>query len=380
MTLLQMPLPPFNLLAWLPIIMVVIFIHELGHFLVARWCGVKVATFSIGFGPELAHRFDKHGTRWRLAAIPIGGYVKFAGDDNAASVPSPDAISKMTPEEREGAFPLKPLWQRAAVVAAGPGANFLSAILIFAAVAYVSGITIQPKPTIEVQPGSAAAKAGILTGDVISHVEGRPIRDFAALLRVMSTAPTDRALKVEVVREDQPKVFMVLAEQKTVDDGFGGKDTRPMLGVKLLVDRDKIERIQPSIFGALAHGVGMTWQVITDTVNAMTHWSFFQKVGGLPTMIDVSNKVATFGILPTLTLIALLSVSIGFINLMPIPILDGGHLMFYAAEAVRGKPLSEQAQEVGFRIGFALVCSLMLLALWNDRFRVCRWIGLDCTG
>ncbi|MBX9925453.1 MAG: RIP metalloprotease [Hyphomicrobiaceae bacterium] len=379
MTLLQMSLPPFNLLAWLPVIMIVIFIHELGHFLVARWCGVKVATFSIGFGTELYHRYDRHGTRWRLAAIPIGGYVKFAGDDNAASVPSPDAIAKMSPEERAGAFPLKPLWQRAAVVAAGPAANFLSAILIFAAVAYFAGINIQPKPTIEVQADSPAARSGMKTGDVVDRIDGRDIKDFTTLLRVMSTAPLGRELKVEVLRDGQPLTLMVRPEQRTVDDGFGGKDTRPMLGVRAVPDKSRGTMVQPGVVEALGHGVNLTWTVITDTINAMLHPQFLQKVSGLPTMIDVSNKVATFGLLPTLQLIALLSVSIGFINLLPIPILDGGHLMFYAAEAVRGKPLSEQAQEFGFRIGFALVCSLMLLALWNDRFRVCRWVGLDCS-
>lgn len=379
MTLFSYTLPSFNVLAWLPVLLVVIFLHELGHFLVARWCGVKVDKFSIGFGPELFSFNDRHGTRWRIAAIPLGGYVKFMDDLNGASMPSREAIEAMSPEERAGAFQLKPLWQRAAVVAAGPAANFLSAIVMFAAVVYVMGVQVQTA-MVEPMPEGPAARAGLQNGDIITRIDVTPVKDFPGLLRAVSSATPGKVIEIEVMRDGASRIFQVAPEQRTLDDGFGGKDTRPVIGVKAGGDRSKLPVTYPSLPGALVIGAETTWQVIADTVNAMRQWSFLHKVGGLPTMIDVSNKVATYGFIPLLQLTAILSVSIGFINLLPIPILDGGHLMFYAAEAVRGRPLSEQAQEYGYRIGFALVASLMMLALWNDRFRICRWIGVDCAG
>lgn len=372
-------LPNLNVFAWLPVLLAVIIIHEFGHFIVARWCHIKVDTFSIGFfGPVLFSRHDWHGTRWVVTAVPLGGYVKFAGDDNAASLTTSERLAAMTPEQRKTAFIAKPLWQRAAVVIAGPMANFLSAILIFALVASVSGIP-QPWNKVEVVADGAAARAGIVNGDIITSIDGTPIKGFSSLLRIVTNSQ-GRELAIGVNRDGQALTVRVKPQEKTVDDNFGGKDTRYMIGVREHSDRLKQPIVYPSIPGALWHGVETTWQIIADTVTAMSQWSFFQKVGGLPTMIDVSNKVATYGIVPLLQLTAILSVSIGFINLLPIPILDGGHLMFYAAEAVRGKPLSDRALDYGAWVGLVLVSSLMMLALWNDRFRVCRWIGLDCNG
>lgn len=381
MTLLSISPLGFDYWAWLPVLIVVILIHELGHFLVARWCGVTVDTFSIGFGPEITSFRDRHGTRWRIAAIPLGGYVKFMDDENGASMPARDRIEQMTPEQRAGAFQLKPLWQRAAVVAAGPAANFLSAILMFAIIAYVMGISADPPVRVEVVPDGPAAAANLQTGDVITGVNGTDIRRFGDLLRVMMTVPVSREVKVDVLRDGKPLSFSFVPQKRTVNDGFGGKDTRPMLGVKLMVDKAKVETTKPSPIGALAHGAQQTWQIIADTYYLLTHpWIFFEKVGGLPTMVNVSNKVASLGIMEFLAVTALISVSIGFVNLLPVPILDGGHLMFYALEAIRGKPLPEPVQELSYRVGFVLIASLMLLGLWNDRLRVCGWFGFDCAG
>jgi len=365
-------------LAWLLVLLVVIFIHELGHFLVARWCGVKVDTFSIGFGREIAGFTDRHGTRWKLGWIPLGGYVKFMDDLNGASMPSKEAIDRMTPEQREGSFHAKPVWKRAAVVAAGPAANFLSAILMFGLTAYILGVQITPAK-IDPVPDSPAARAGLLSGDVIRRIDGVEIKEFGGLMRAVSLS-SGQELAIEVERGGQLLTFKVTPERRTVDDGFGGKDSRGMIGVKAHADRSNSPVVYPSLPGALVLGVEQTWKVIADTLTVLTHREALEKIGGLPTVIDVSNKIATFGILPLIHLMAILSVSIGFINLLPIPLLDGGQLVFYAAEAIRGRPLSERVQEYGYRFGFAIVMSLMALALWNDRFRVCRWIGLDCSG
>jgi regulator of sigma E protease len=365
-------------LAWLVVLLVVIFIHELGHFLVARWCGVKVDTFSIGFGREIAGFTDKHGTRWKFGWMPLGGYVKFMDDENGASMPAKERLEKMTPEQRAGSFHAKPLWQRAAVVAAGPAANFLSAILMFAAGAYVMGTQITAAE-IEPAPDGPAARAGFKAGDVITRIDDTPIRDFSGLLKSVSLSQ-GRELTIEVSRNGTPIVFKVTPERKSLDDGFGGKETRPVIGVRPHAQRVSAPVVYPSLPGALWIGAEQTWKVIADTVTVLSHPEALEKVGGLPTVIDVSNKIATYGIMPLVQLTAILSVSIGFINLLPIPLLDGGHLMFYAAEAVRGRPLSERAQEFGYRIGFAVVCSLMVLALWNDRFRVCKWLGVNCSG
>jgi regulator of sigma E protease len=360
-------------LAWLPVLLVVIIIHELGHFLVARWCGVKVDVFSIGFGPELVGFHDRHGTRWMLAAVPLGGYVKFADDENGASVPSAEKLALMTPEQRARSFHTRPLWQRAAVVAAGPAANFLSAIVLFALVAYVSGIVVT-RAVVTPAPDGPAARAGIVAGDVIVRIDDTAIVDFSTLQRVVSLS-SGRELTIEVTRDGTPLTFKVTPERKTLDDGFGGRDTRGIIGVRPDVERARQQPVYPSPVGALVHGAEQTWRVISETVTVLTHPEALQKISGLPTVIDVSNRVASVGIVPLVTLMAVLSVSIGFINLLPIPILDGGHLMFYAAEAVRGRPLDERMQLVGYNIGFALVMSLMALALWNDRFRVCAWFG-----
>ena len=363
--------------AWIFVLVVVVFIHELGHFLVARWCGVAISTFSIGFGREIFGYTDSYGTRWKLGWIPLGGYVKFMDDENAASVPSQDKIATMSESERMGSFHAKSIGQRAAVVAAGPLANFASAILMFAGTAYFLGTQTVPA-LIEVLPDNPAARAGLQTGDIVLKVGDRSITDFGDLSRAIAQAP-GRELAFEVKRDGQSQVVRVTPEKKTIPDGFGGQETRGMIGVKPSGDRSKIPVVYPTAVGALASGVDQTWQVISTTLgyfgDVFVGRQSAEKLGGIATVIDVSNKVATFGFGPLVQLIALLSVSIGLLNLFPIPLLDGGHLMYYAFEAVWGRPLSPVVQEMGFRIGFAVVSMLMVLALWNDRLRILRWFS-----
>jgi regulator of sigma E protease len=362
-------------LPWIVVLLVVVFIHEYGHFAVARWCGVKVKSFSIGMGPEIVGLTDRQGTRWKIALLPIGGFVSFMDDANGASMPSRERIAQMTEAERAGSFHAKPLWQRAAIILAGPFANFISAILMLAAVAYIYGIQTMPA-IVAVMPDNPAAIAGLKTGDTVVRIDGQPIADFGDLSRMIADAP-GRALSFEVTRDGATRTLQITPEKRTVPDGFGGQLSRGIIGVKPGADRTKLPVVYPSVTGALVSGVDQTWNVITTTLSyvskVLTGRESTDKIGGLPTVIDVSNQIATYGIAPLVHLIALLSVSIGLINLFPIPILDGGHLMYYAAEAIRGKPLSDETQEVGFRIGLAMVSMLMVLALYNDRLRMMNW-------
>ena len=465
-------------MAWIFVLVAVIFIHELGHFAVARWCGVNVSTFSIGFGREILGFTDKKGTRWKLGWIPLGGYVKFMDDAilatseaNSSPVPPRDKFANMTEAERQGSFHFKPLWQRSAVVAAGPMANFLSAILMFAGTAYFLGTQALPA-LIKVKPLNPAVLAGLKSGDVVKSVDGQPVANFPALLAAVAKAPgreltfeiardgvpmafkvtpekqiqpkaaggneeigiigiepgdaikgavqvkvkphyaavqaglktgdlvtridgapvagfmelsqtiakaAGRELTFDVVRDGSPVVVKVTPDKQRVPDGFGGEETRGIVGIEPGADRAKLPVVFPTLPGALVSGLDQTWQVISSTLGYFSDVSRGQqsaeKIGGIATVIDVSNKIATFGVGPLIQLIGLLSVSIGLLNLFPIPLLDGGHLMYYAAEAIRGKPLSDEIQEFGFRIGLALVSMLMVLALWNDRFRIQKWIS-----
>ena len=368
----------FFLVAFLFVLTVVVFIHEMGHFLVARWCGVKVSTFSIGFGPEIFGYNDKRGTRWRVAWIPLGGYVKFMDDDNAASVPTEDKFDDMTAEERAGAFHLKPLWQRAAVVAAGPLANFLLAIAIFAIMFMTFGqYKIEPRIS-GVVAGTPAAQAGMKAGDLIRSINGRAIDDFGDLQQIVATSP-GRKLAIEIEREGKLISLTLMPVLRESVDRIAGKHERPIIGVQA---SRKYSRVSHSTVGpveAVALGTQRTWTIIVQTLSyigdVVTQRQRADQVGGIIRIADASGKVAKLGPEYIVPFIAFISVSIGLINLFPIPLLDGGHLLFYAIEAVRGRPLSERTQEFSFKIGLAFVIALMLFATWNDRVVVKSWFA-----
>jgi len=367
------------LVAFLFALTVVVFVHEMGHFLVARWCGVNVQAFSIGFGKEIYAFVDKKGTRWRLAWIPLGGYVKFMDDEGVASTPSKDAAASMTPEEREGAFHLKPLWQRAAVVAAGPIANFLLAIAIFALLFTTIGVTKMEPRVAAVVENTPAAAAGFQPGDLVLSIDGREIDDFGTLRHVVSTAAA-RELNFVIDRGGEIVNLTVKPELSEQEDAIAGKHTRPVIGIQASGAVSKIthERLDP--ISAVALGSQKTWDVITGTLSYIGD-VFMQRqspeqIGGIVRIADVAGKVAAIGFAELVFFTAFISVSIGLINLFPIPLLDGGHLVFYAVEAVRGKPLSEQAQEFSFRIGLALILCLMMFGFYNDRGILMRWLSL----
>lgn len=355
------------------VLTIVVFFHELGHFAVARWCNVKVDAFSVGFGRELFGWYDKHGTRWKVSLIPLGGYVKFAGDENAASVPDREYIASMSDEERRTAFIAKPVWQRAAIVAAGPIANFILAVIIFAGIFMAYGKP-QLLPVVStVIEGSAAETAGIQTGDRILSINDKPLSYFEDLKWTVRHNP-DQPLVLGIERDGAELTATVVPVYVTDVNQFGVEYREPRIGVAIASDENTRILKQLGVGGALWEGVLRTYKIIYDTVNFIGEIfageQSAKQLGGPIQIAQVSGTVAQFGLIELISLAGFLSVSIGFINLLPIPILDGGHLVFYAAEAIRGKPLNEKVQEVGFRIGLGLVLMLMVFATWNDIWRL----------
>jgi regulator of sigma E protease len=357
------------LVPFLFVLTLVIFFHELGHFLVARWTGVKVLAFSIGFGPELFGFFDRHGTRWRVAAIPLGGYVRFEGDENAASAPDAAALQRMTPEQRRGSFFHAPLQSRAAIVAAGPIANFLLAIVIFAGIFMMVGKPMTDAVVDEVEPGSAAAEAGFTPGDLVVAIDGAAIRSFNDMQRAVETA-ADRTLRVTVERGGAQLELQATPRLREITDGFGNKLKIGVLGIRRSTNAENVRTESFGPIQAVAAGVQETWFQIARTGRYLGRMVIGREstdqIGGPIRIAKTSGEFASLGFVALLNLAAILSVSIGLLNLVPIPMLDGGHLLFYAIEALRGRPLGLRAQEIGMRIGLALVLMLMLFATWND--------------
>jgi len=361
------------ILPFLFVLTVVVFFHELGHFLVARWCNVTVKVFSVGFGREIVGFNDRHGTRWRLSWIPLGGYVKFLGDEDAASTPDRNQIDNMSAEELEGSFHNKTVGQRAAVVAAGPIANFILAILIFTCMFTFVGQR-QTLPVIDsVQQGSAAAEAGFQAGDRVVSIDGTTIDSFAEMQRIVSVS-ADTELTIVVRRSNQDVTLKATPRRSETKDMFGNVIRRGLLGVRRSASPDDWVLQKHDPLTAAWMGTQETWFVISRTMiylyDIVTGREKADQLGGPIRIAQVSGQVATVGFLALINLSAILSISIGLINLFPIPMLDGGHLLFYAIEAIRGKPLSDRTQDIGFKIGLALVLMLMIFATWNDLIHI----------
>jgi regulator of sigma E protease len=338
---------------------------------------VKVKAFSIGFGKEIFGFYDRHGTRWRFAWIPLGGYVKFMDDENGASVPDRDALARMSPEERQGAFQTKPLAAKAAIVAAGPIANFLLAIVIFAGTFAFVGIHVTAPRVDELVPNSAAAKAGFQQGDLILSIDGVNIEAFGDMQRIVA-ASADRELTFVVARANR-EITLKATPERTEIERFRGKIRVGVLGIRRNASQKDWQHKTVGPIEAVGLGVKETYFIISRTLGYLYELAAGREnadqLGGPIKIADVSGQVASDGFLPLLTLTAMLSVSIGLINLFPVPLLDGGHLLFYAIEAVRRRPLSERSQEIGFRIGLALVLAMMIFATWNDLGIVKRWFS-----
>jgi regulator of sigma E protease len=351
------------------VLTIVVFFHELGHFLVARWAGVRVLTFSLGFGPELVGFNDRHGTRWKISAVPLGGYVKFFGDDTEASTPSAETLASMTDEERRGSFHHKRVGPRAAIVAAGPIANFILAIVIFTVMFTFFGKPSTTARVDKVEASSAAAAAGFQVGDVVTSINGTKIESFTDMQRIVSVNAGDK-LNFTVKRGDQVVQLTATPELREVKDPFGNVHRQGVLGITRQTAAGDVltERVDPAT--AFLLGVKETWFVIDRTLSyiggVFTGREAADQVGGPLRIAQISGQVATIGMVALINLAAVLSISIGLLNLFPVPLLDGGHLLFYLVEAVRGRPLSERAQEMGFRIGLGLVLMLMVFATYND--------------
>ncbi|HJZ43494.1 MAG TPA: RIP metalloprotease RseP [Hyphomicrobiaceae bacterium] len=367
------------LLPFLFVLTVVVFVHELGHFLVARWSGVKIKAFSIGFGREIFGFNDRHGTRWRFAWIPLGGYVKFLDDENSASATSRAALERMSPSEREGAFQSKSLAARSAIVAAGPIANFLLAIVIFAFTFTVVGVHITAPRVDELVPDGAAAAAGFKSGDLIVSIDGQPIETFSEMQRIVS-ASADRELTFEVSRAGRILTLKAIPARREISDRFGNKLRVGVIGIRRNATQQEWQYKRYGPIESLGLGVKETFFIITRTLSylqdVVTGREAGDQLGGPLRIAEISGQVASLGFMALLNLTAVLSVSIGLINLFPVPLLDGGHLLFYAIEALRGKPLSERAQEVSFRIGLAIVLLLLVYTTYQDRLIPLKWIGI----
>jgi regulator of sigma E protease len=349
---------------FLVVLTVLVFVHELGHYLVARWNGVRVEVFSIGFGPELFGWHDRAGTRWKLSAVPLGGYVKMFGDADPASMPG-DILQDMTEREKEFSFHHKRLPQRAAVVAAGPVANFLFAIAVLAALFATVGQPFTPPEVGQVQPGSAADKSGIKPGDVILSIDGERVERFEDVQRAVRLNP-GAPMTVTLRRGDNDLTLNVTPQVTELTDRFGNRHQIGLLGI----GRSGVDYVRRDPASAVSRAAGETLNLTTGTLKAV--WQMVigtrttDELGGPLRIAQMSGEVAQGGVVALLLFMAVLSVNLGLINLFPIPVLDGGHLLFYAAEAIRGKPLGQRAQEYGFRLGLALVLTLMVFATWND--------------
>ncbi|MEP9347580.1 RIP metalloprotease RseP [Xanthobacter sp. KR7-225] len=361
------------LVPFLFVLTIVVFFHELGHFLVARWAGVRVLTFSLGFGPEIAGYTDRHGTRWRLAAVPLGGYVRFFGDEDAASTPDHEKLAQMGAKERRESFFWQPVGWRAAIVAAGPIANFILAIVIFAFVFMAFGKQVTLPRADQVSPASAAERAGFKPGDLVLSIDGEPVESFSDMQRIVG-AQAGRTLEFRVQRGDQELTLAATPELKEVKDAFGNVHRTGLLGISRPITAGDVTVRRYGPVEAVGMGAQETWFIVARTFDYLsgliTGRESADQIGGPIRIAQVSGQVATFGIGALLSLAAVLSVSIGILNLFPIPLLDGGHLLFYAFEAVRGRPLSARIQDIGFRIGLAIVLMLMIFATWNDVVRI----------
>ena len=351
------------------VLTIVVFFHELGHFYVARRCGVAVEVFSVGFGRPLTSWYDKHGTQWKIGWMPLGGYVKFLGDENSASAPDTEALSKMDAKTRKNTLFDKPLGQRAAVVAAGPMANFLLAIIIFAGLYAVLGQRVTDPVVGEVVTESAAERAGFQPGDLITAIDDTKVQTFAEVRRIV-TVNADTELMFEIQRDGNTLLLPATPDWYLETDRFGNEFRIGRLGVSVGLDDANARHVRYNPATAVWMGVRESYFIIDQTFTVLgriiTGRESAESLGGPIRIAQLSGQAASLGLVALINLTAVLSVSIGLVNLFPIPMLDGGHLMFYAYEAVAGKPMPEKVQEVGMRIGLSLVLALFIFVTWND--------------
>ena len=405
-----------TLISFVVLLSIIVFFHELGHFQVARWCGVRIDTFSIGFGTPLFRRKDKHGTEWRISALPLGGYVKFFGDAGPASDPSrqvqdadepddaaPDGqgamttqfpsgserdrlAAQLTEEEKRVCFHFKPLWQKALVVAAGPMANFVLAVVILTGLLMMAGDMRVPEARIgSVIENTPAEEAGMQAGDLVTAIDGRPVTSFNEMANIVKLS-SNEMLEFTVERGGETVLLTVTPVRGETEDAYGNRVRTGTLGVRS--DPDAFSTIRYGPFGAVKAACGQVWEVLSVTVKFLGRIILgkegVDQLGGPVKIAKYAGQSAMAGFdgertpdislsqrlqvsfFNFLNMAAMISISVGFLNLLPVPVLDGGHLVFYAYEAVAGQPVSEQLQAVAFKIGIVLLLSLMVFVSWND--------------
>ncbi|MCU0832009.1 MAG: RIP metalloprotease RseP [Rhizobiaceae bacterium] len=358
-----------TLVPFFAVLLVVVFVHEMGHYLVGRWCGIGVKAFAIGFGPELLGYTSRNGVRWKLCAVPLGGYVKFVGDVGASSAPDHESLTELTAEERSVAFQLQANWKKALTVFAGPAANFLLAIVILTGFFMISGKTIAEPVVGELQPGSPAQMAGVQPGDRFVSVNGRAIETFADVQHVVNGRAGD-SLQFVFDRNGAPVTLAITPELVERDDGLGNTVKLGIIGVVVDTSEERFKTVELGLGGALAAGVEETWRAVDRTL------LFFKRLiggredrcqlGGPVRIAEMAGKAAEQGIFWLISLTAMLSIGIAILNLMPVPPLDGGHLVIYAVESATRRPVPERFKEFLYQAGFLAVLALIAFVFWND--------------
>jgi len=359
-----------SILPFIVLILVVVFIHEYGHYYFAKKYGVKVTDFSIGFGKELFGWNDKLGTRWKICWIPLGGYVKFFGDRNVFSQSDQEEIiKKYSEEERKKLFILKPLYQRSLIVAAGPIANFILAVVIFLFIYMFVGKDFTPAVINEVQKDSPAEVAGLMKNDVILEIDGTEVKSILDVSKLITMSTSD-FIDFKVSRYDQDVLLKVKPNIVETEDNLGNKINKRMIGIMLGPYNNKINHVKLGPAKALYYSLNEVYFVTISSLkylgSILTGSGDSSQLGGPIRIAKITGQVAEFGIVPFLSIMAYISISLGLINLFPIPLLDGGHLMFYGFEKILGRPLSQKTQEGFFRIGMFLLLFIMFFATYND--------------
>ncbi|MDX1974341.1 MAG: RIP metalloprotease RseP [Rickettsiales bacterium] len=347
------------------VLSVIVFIHEFGHYIVAKWCGVKVEIFSIGFGKELCGFTDRSGTRWKISALPVGGYVKMYGDSSEASTTDAETLEQLSDEQKSLTFHHKPLYKKALIVVAGPTSNFLLTITMLTYFIMTTGLpSIQPVVG-EVIKDSAAEEAGLKAGDRIVQINDEKVSRFSDIAYLISTN-LGTAVTLHVERGNKVNLVTLTPKEFEDDDGLGNKIKRPLIGIR--ATEIKIEDVGPVV--AVQEAVRRTYLICTTTLTAIGQMITGQRgvhdLQGPVGIAKLSGQAADKDAHTVLWLIAMLSANLGLVNLFPIPLLDGGHLAYYGVEAIRGRPMAQKMQEYGFRLGFIILSSLMLLTLFND--------------
>ncbi|MDD5587191.1 MAG: RIP metalloprotease RseP [Alphaproteobacteria bacterium] len=354
-----------SLLAFIVVLGPVVFVHEFGHFIVARLCGVKVETFSIGFGPEIRGWNDRYGTRWKIAWLPLGGYVKMFGDSDPASSGVDEKAADFTEDEKKVAFYTQKVSRRFAIVGAGPVGNYLFAIIVLTALFLIAGQPYTPPVVDTVMEKSVALEAGLKPGDRIVSIDGKPMNSFEDIKREIALNMGTPA-NVVFERDGVAKDLLMTPEVVRTTDRLGGEHVTGRIGITS--SQQDYRKLTP--LKALQEAVNESWTLSVSTLKGVGQMIIgvrgTDELGGPIRIAEMSGKVAKDGLGAFVWFLAVISINLGLINLFPIPLLDGGHLVFYLAEGMRGRPLSERVQEYGARAGLFLVVSLMLFATWND--------------